>query len=558
MLTFPKKTTIIATTLVRSILTLTTFLPKTVLTDVQKSKLLTTFPQTSILPMTKVTTVLSSMKQTTTSKNAQESKILTTFPKKTILPMTQVTTVLSSMKQTTISYNAQDSKITTTFPKKNISPMNQITAVSSSIQHTTTSKNTQESKILTTFPQKTISPMAQVTTVLSSMKQTTTSYNAQESKILTTFPQKTISPMTQVTTVSSSMKQTTILTPLSTVEETRFNVLPEKTVLDNIQEIYRRIYLLGFDNFNNVMTGEKCKFYTYFILQEIPIPKTIGMFFELEYRKLRHLQNNDYNFEEVKGMCNFISIDESEQLKYGCEFDKNGKDLTNIKVLEKYEFDGKPVNLTGISAIAETCARNLKNCEGLIFDRILFILNNSYIINNNEYDFTIIGNLMKNEKLFHHKELLLIISFLSENKTEKEMKNINCTLFELNENECKLKCMPDEYLKGEIIKGFSFLNDSNLVIIFNENKSKIGVNPSISYENRFYYKRNKGLPTGGIVAIILASACCLFILLFVFIYTLKRINRKANQNEGTENRKTYQKEGIEIDSTFKSIIRNPF
>ena len=204
-----------------------------------------------------------------------------------------------------------------------------------------------------------------------------------------------------------------------------------------------------------------------------------------------------------------------------------------MKIFEKYEVDGKYVNLTGTSLFADSFATNLQNAEGAYFDKTLFFLNNSYTINN-KYDFTITGNLMKNDKLFNYKELQLIISFLSENKTEKEIKNINCTVFELNENECRLKCKPDESLKGEIIKGFSFLNDSNLAIIFKENENKIEVAPSIYYGNRFYNKRKKGLSEGKIVAIILSLTCSLFIFLFVLIFTFKRKNGKADERPQNE------------------------
>ena len=212
-----------------------------------------------------------------------------------------------------------------------------------------------------------------------------------------------------------------------------------------------------------------------------------------------------------------------------------------MKVIGKYEFDGEEININGISLIAESYTTNLQNAESAIFDKTLFLLNNSYTTNN-KYDFTITGNLMKNKKIFNYKELLLIISFLPE-KNEKEIKNISCTVFELNQSECSLNCKPNESLKGKILKGFSYLNDSNLIINFKENESKVV--QSTSSGNRFYNKEKKGLSTGGIVGIILSCAFSLFILLFVLIYSLKGIKGRAN--------KTSKKES---DSTINFVYNN--
>ena len=324
---------------------------------------------------------------------------------------------------------------------------------------------------------------------------------------------------------------TTILTSLSSTEDTIFNILPEKTVFESIPVIDIYIYILGFDNFINSKIDKKATFNSYFIIRGKSIPKIIVMYFELVYRTLRNLQNNDYNNEKVKGICNFIGIDESEQCKYACEFDTNEKDLINVKVIGKYEFDGEEININGISLIAESYTTNLQNAESAIFGKTLFLLNNSYTTNN-KYDFIITGNLMKNKKIFNYKELQLIISFLSENKNEKEIKNISCTVFELNQSECSLNCKPNESLNGKILKGFSYLNDSNLIINFKENESKVDL--STSSGNRFYNKGKKGLSTGGIVAIILSCACSLFILLFVLIYSLKGIKGRANKTAKNE------------------------
>ena len=147
------------------------------------------------------------------------------------------------------------------------------------------------------------------------------------------------------------------------------------------------------------------------------------MYFEFTYETLRYLQNEVK--EKVKGTCNLIGVDKSGQVKYSCEFDSKGNDLINVKILEEYEFDGKKVNITEINLLAESFITNLQNDKTEILSKTLFILNYSYITNN-EYNFIITGNLMKTGKVFNYMELLLTISFLPENKAEKETKNVNC------------------------------------------------------------------------------------------------------------------------------------
>lgn len=44
----------------------------------------------------------------------------------------------------------------------------------------------------------------------------------------------------------------------------------------------------------------------------------------------------------------------SGKVKYICEFDSKGNDLNNVKILEEYEFDGKKVNITEISLLADS------------------------------------------------------------------------------------------------------------------------------------------------------------------------------------------------------------
>jgi surface protein len=325
---------------------------------------------------------------------------------------------------------------------------------------------------------------------------------------------------------------------LNTLDKT---IILKTTILDNanMTEISIIYYLAGFDNFIHSVKDKKASFNCYFIIKGISIPKIIIMYFELTYNKLRFLQNDVYNNEIVKGICKYISNEESSPIKYYCEFDTKGNNLINVKILEKFEFDEKEENITEVSLFAEIFITNLQNAKGEILNKSLFILNNSYIINNKN-DFTIIGNLMENENEFNYKELYLIFSFMNENNIEKEIKNVSCNVSALNKSEYRLACKPNELLNGKILKGFSYLNNSNLIIIFNENRNNINVDPSNSHSStyRIYTKKKKGLSSGEIVAIIVSCSCASIIIILVILFNKRKMLRKRQ---------------ISIDSTFCSV-----
>ena len=178
----------------------------------------------------------------------------------------------------------------------------------------------------------------------------------------------------------------------------------------------------------------------------------------------------------------------------------------------------------------------MQNAKGEIFNKFLFTLNNSYIINNKN-DFTIIGNLTENENEFNYKELYLIFSFMNENNIEKEIKNVSCNVSALNKSEYRLTCKPNESLNGKILKGFSYLNNSNLIIIFNENRNNINVDLSNSHTStyRIYTKKKKGYSSGEIVAIIISCSCASIIILLVILFNKRKMLRKRQiSNDSTD------------------------
>ena len=119
---------------------------------------------------------------------------------------------------------------------------------------------------------------------------------------------------------------------------------------------------------------------------------------------------------------------------------------------------------------------------------------------------------------------------------EKEIKNVSCNVSALNKIEYRLTCKPNELLNGKILKGFSYLNNSNLIIIFNENRNNINVDPSNSHSStyRIYTKKKKGLSSGEIVAIIVPCSCASIIILLVILFNKRKMLRKRQfSNDST-------------------------
>ena len=172
---------------------------------------------------------------------------------------------------------------------------------------------------------------------------------------------------------------------------------------------------------------------------------------------------------------------------------------------------------------------NMLNTQKTIFNKPLFILNNSEIIDNN-LEFNITGNLLKNEYDFDYNKLLLQYVLDLENSNISDIRNENCTIFNFNQSEYILQCRPNQTSKGNIVSAFSDLGDSNLLVVFKNNENLINIR-----DKHYYYSKNgqKGLSTGGILAIIITCLIVLIVLIGL-IYYIKAKKMKETKKITTE------------------------
>jgi hypothetical protein len=228
---------------------------------------------------------------------------------------------------------------------------------------------------------------------------------------------------------------------------------------------------------------KKITFNCYFIITiQIFFPKVIHFYVKINYRNYRNLQDNENGDadEETKSLCNLVDSNIKYQVKYECELEINekDKDILNVKSLDKFEFDGKKIEIQNSSFLHSLYKNNMENAKDDIFNKPLYILENS-VVNNNEEEFNITGNLIGDNFNYNNK---LVFQFHSD-KNNGEVTNSNCSMIKSNEKEYILKCVPDSPINSKIVDGYSDLGDGKLIIMFKNDDNKIEMLPIKTNEN---------------------------------------------------------------------------
>ena len=173
---------------------------------------------------------------------------------------------------------------------------------------------------------------------------------------------------------------------------------------------------------------------------------------------------------------------------------------------------------------------NMLNAQKAIFNKPLFILNNSEIIDNN-LEFNITGSLLKNELDFDYNKLLLQYKLKSENGNISDVRNESCNIFNFNQSEYILECKPNKTSKGNISAAFSDLGDANLVVVFKNNENPINIgDTNMKYTKYLFSKSKKGLSAGGILAIIIACLFVLIVLIGLIYYIRSKKTKEINKD----------------------------
>jgi len=396
-----------------------------------------------------------------TSTTMSISNTPTTLPISNALSTIPISNTQTSLPISNVSTNMPISDTTTTLPISNT----QTTILTSNTPITILKSNAPNTIPISNAP-TTISKSNSPTT----MPKSNTPTNISISDISTTMPISN----TPTTILKSNATTTTPMYNASTTNSisTRITHIPEttqitekiKAIATTLDELTYR-FLLGFDGF--LRTKTSVVFNTYFIKDD-GFSEIMYLYLKILYLKFRKLNNK---IEEKKVECHLCESPIYNQIKYNYSLNIQDQPIINIKVLDKFEFSDKAVNLSGISPMALKYKYNLQNANPDYFSKRLYLLQDSVTEHNRIY-FNISGNM--DDQNFNYNNLTLQFNLKSEDT--EETKNATCTIIQTNETKYTLKCIPPPgRTKGNIDLPFSDLGDSNLVVLFKNESNLIDV-----------------------------------------------------------------------------------
>jgi hypothetical protein len=276
------------------------------------------------------------------------------------------------------------------------------------ISNTTNPENTNtnsDSTIMTTTPEITNTIIPENTNTKS------------DSTIMTTTPNTIKTSTPETTNMSTALESTLDTSTLSEITD-----IQKEQTAQNSTDI-ESPFILGFDKYMYISSYKKITFNCYFIITiQTFFPKVIHFYVKINYRNYRNLQDNENGDadEETKSLCNLVDSNIKYQVKYECELEINekDKDILNVKSLDKFEFEGKKIEIQSSSFLHSLYKNNMENAKGDIFNKPLYILENS-VVNNNEKEFNITGNLIGDNFNYNNK---LVFQFHSD-KNNSEVTN---------------------------------------------------------------------------------------------------------------------------------------
>jgi len=216
---------------------------------------------------------------------------------------------------------------------------------------------------------------------------------------------------------------------------------------------------------------------------------------------IRNLKND----KDSKSTCDLIphNNDIDYIVNYDCNLSTNGKEINNIKFLDKIEYNSQKFEIQK-SSFLYILKDNIQNAKEDIFNKQIYILKNS-IVNNNEKEFNITGELNRNISKLNNNKILIEFHF---DKNKNDFKNLTCYVIvskKSNINKVVLKCNHNENFNSNIIDGYSNLNNENLFIIFKKIENKIEMDETEPIKFRFHFKSSSGISTGAIIVIIIGG-----------------------------------------------------
>ena len=305
----------------------------------------------------------------------------------------------------------------------------------------------------------------------------------------------TVPNMETTIIVQTTKNKETVLPLISTV--LNMENIPTTIIEDKMLAILLGCRLLK-------LKTDEFTFICYFHPKNSILSQIIGIPIEITYYTyLRRLENFIAN-------CTLNETNRQTLTYYNCIAKIPTANINQIKLREFNPENG--IKLVGIAPLAEMLFDNFLEADkkyGNLFSnkKFIYILNNSTIEKIKSKKIEINGNIDGDKpKIFvKNKDLILIVNTESESETENKTTELNCTVGDIKGDNYTLICNITENIKYDLQNSLSIIDSEILLINFDNNENNVVLNETEKLNFRNYRKKSKGLSTGAIVSIILAS-----------------------------------------------------
>ena len=213
--------------------------------------------------------------------------------------------------------------------------------------------------------------------------------------------------------------------------------------------------------------------------------------------------------KESKANCILVSIQSVIKYKYYCHINEETTNIKEIKIELDFDFvTQKNVKLRSVSPLAKMFINNMltmkyhEEYNDIIENSLVYIMNNSKIIGNNELSFTISGSIIEPKPKLDNDNIILMIN--SEND-ENPLIQVQCNISNITSNNYILYCKSNKKFKDELQSAVSFIDNKDILLLNFADIDESFINlDNIQNNRRFFIKNNtKSLGPGAIVVIII-------------------------------------------------------
>ena len=234
-------------------------------------------------------------------------------------------------------------------------------------------------------------------------------------------------------TYNNIVDTTSTFNQISNEIDTTFQIIITNSI-DNINVV--SVILLGYSHFEINETEKYFSFFIYFVpilnsiySKNLTFPITV-----LYNTVLRHLK--DY-----QSVCTLQGSNSETKLNYKCEVITESDNIRQIQIEPKFTFSEQKVILLGITSLANSYMSRIQEVKdqfNYLENSNVFILEHSIYAKYNSNLFNISG-IMSGQPSFDNTDLVLNIN--TDSNTEK---NINCSIYSIENNNYTLICESNE------------------------------------------------------------------------------------------------------------------